>query len=209
MDSDDIGFTTAVIDNIQANYWIDEKRIFATGKSQGGGMAGILACDPKLSVRIAAFAPIAGAHYQHNSTVSSSGNKICNGKSVVTQCNPGRKQVPILQIHGGADDVIAYTGGARRGKCLPTIPHYVKTWAGFNGLAAQNVSKALTSQAKVYQFGTGANQGLVTHVYAGDRVGHSWMATIGNNDNGINGDGPASFNASSVIMDFFGVWQKK
>ncbi|TFK97588.1 hypothetical protein BDV98DRAFT_259843 [Pterulicium gracile] len=76
-------------------------------------------------------------------------------------------------IHGGGDGTIAYGGGARKGKCLPAIPHYVKNRAGLDGLGSNNGSRALTNQAKVYEFGTGGNQGRVTHVYAGDRVGHS------------------------------------
>ncbi|TFK97604.1 hypothetical protein BDV98DRAFT_607504 [Pterulicium gracile] len=131
----------------------------------------------------------------------------CDAESVVIEYIPGREKVPLLQIHGGADATIAYDGGPRRDECLPSIPHDVRTWAGLNNISAtSNVSEPLTDNATGYQFGDGEEEGLVTHVYAGDEVGHSWPATIGNPDNGRNGDGPASFNASSVILEFFGEW---
>jgi hypothetical protein len=42
----------------------------------------------------------------------------------------------------------------------------------------------------------------VTYVYGGDSVGHVWPATFDSLEE-ENSDGSASFNASSMIMDFF------
>lgn len=58
----DIKFTNDVLDEVSGELCVDEKRIFATGKSQGGGFVGRLACDSGLSARIAAFAPVSGAY---------------------------------------------------------------------------------------------------------------------------------------------------
>jgi poly(3-hydroxybutyrate) depolymerase len=82
-------------------YCIDNSRIYAAGKSNGGGfVGGVLACDTKLSTKIAAFAPVAGAFYIPN--------------FIEKGCNPGRPDIPILEFHGGNDGVIPYSGGPRR-----------------------------------------------------------------------------------------------
>lgn len=52
IETDDLGFTSDILDDVQAQYCIDSDRIFATGKSQGGGFVGVLACDEDLSKRI-------------------------------------------------------------------------------------------------------------------------------------------------------------
>jgi len=41
---DDVGFTRAILDAIQAEACVDARRIYATGCSNGGGMAYDLAC---------------------------------------------------------------------------------------------------------------------------------------------------------------------
>jgi len=56
---DDVGFIRALIEQLQAEYSIDPKRIFVNGISNGGMMAYRLGCE--LSDKLAAIAPIAGA----------------------------------------------------------------------------------------------------------------------------------------------------
>lgn len=201
MTSDDVGFTKKVLDQVGTQYCVDDERIYATGKSQGGGMAGILAADPELSTMIAAFAPVAGAFY-----VSDDAN--CRPGSVNISSDPGRPNIPILEFHGAADDVIPYDGGADRGDCLPAITHWVQSWAQSNGLdfnsnTTSKVKGATNKDATVFQFGEGDSLGMVTHILVGEDIGHDWPSTEDNEDNTIQGHSPASFNASSVIMDFF------
>lgn len=52
VETDDLGFTTGILDDLEAQYCIDTDRIFATGKSDGAGFVGVLACDEELSSRI-------------------------------------------------------------------------------------------------------------------------------------------------------------
>lgn len=166
-------------------------------------MAGVLAADPELSTIIAAFAPVSGAFYQ-----SAGGDAKCRPASVDVAIRPARTNVPILEFHGAADTVIPYDGGADKGECLPAITHWVQTWAQSNGLdpdsnITSKVAGATNNDAKVFQFGTGDSLGLVTHIMVGEDIGHDWPSTEANEDNTIQGHGPASFNASSVIIDFF------
>jgi polyhydroxybutyrate depolymerase len=56
---DDVLFTSDLITRLQTNYCVDPRRIYAAGKSNGGGFTGVLAC--RMAGRIAAFAPVSGA----------------------------------------------------------------------------------------------------------------------------------------------------
>jgi polyhydroxybutyrate depolymerase len=58
-ETDDVLFTSDLLNKLQQDLCIDNQRIYATGFSNGGGMVNLLAC--KLSKRIAAFAPVSGA----------------------------------------------------------------------------------------------------------------------------------------------------
>lgn len=160
-------------------------------------MVGMLACDQSLSTRIAAFAPVSGAFY-----VMPDGD--CEPNSVDLPCSAARSDIPILEFHGGSDSVIPYYGDAtKRDACLPTIPHWVQTWARRNDLGTSNKSTSITNAATWHRFGTGSNLGLVSHVYDGANVGHVWPVTKQNaRDTGDSST--ASFDATPMILQFFG-----
>lgn len=197
--SDDLKFVSDILDYVESNLCIDTSRIYATGKSQGGGMVGMLACDQSLSTRIAAFAPVSGAFY-----VMPEGD--CEPDSVDLPCSAGRSDIPILEFHGGSDPVIPYYGDSgKRDACLPTIPHWVQTWARRNNLGTTNTSTSITKAATWHRFGTGSSLGLVSHVYDGADVGHVWPAREKQNGVGdIGASSTASFDATPMILEFFG-----
>jgi polyhydroxybutyrate depolymerase len=88
--TDDVGFISALIDTLDAQYSVDLLRIYATGMSMGGFMSYRLACE--LSDRIAAIASVTGLQ-------------------AFFPCNPLRP-VPIAHFHGTADPVVPYAGVA-------------------------------------------------------------------------------------------------
>lgn len=178
--TDDVAFTSAILDQLEGEYCIDTNRIYATGKSQGGGFVGVLMCDPGMSKRVAAFSPVSGAFYQTDF------GPVCDPNTLaITPCNPSRTNIPVLDFHGMADDTIAYNGGPRRGGCLPTIPHWCQTWAERDNLTLANMSSnvpgALSETSAIrYEWGSGRRQGLVTHIMDGVVSGRnsvSWMGT--------------------------------
>ncbi|KAK1718109.1 hypothetical protein CaCOL14_006814 [Colletotrichum acutatum] len=192
----DIEYTSNVLDDLEKTYCIDTNRVFMTGKSNGGGFVNYAACHKELSTRFAAFAPVSGSYYIE-------GAEGCNPKTVDIPCNPGRSNIPLIEFHGGIDGTIPYQGNpSRRGACLPDVFHWVTEWAVRDGLDEKACEKNITSRAQMYRWGSGDMKGLVTHVYEHD-VDHSWPYTGVNADNKEHGDGPASYNASSYIMDFF------
>lgn len=101
-DSDDVGFTRAVIEDIGARGCIDVKRVYATGMSNGGAMSHRLACEA--SDLIAAVAPHSGGLGLDPS-----------------DCLPSRP-VPILHFHGENDTIASFEG----------IPADIAAWAKLN-----------------------------------------------------------------------------
>jgi len=89
--ADDVGFISALIDTLSADYAIDSKRVYSCGMSNGGFMSYRLACE--LNDKIAAIASVTGSM----------------APAYLEDCNPGRP-VPVLEIHGTADDVVPYDG---------------------------------------------------------------------------------------------------
>jgi polyhydroxybutyrate depolymerase len=121
---DDVAYLNAMIDDISSKYTVDPKRIFVVGHSNGAFMSHRLACD--LSNRIAAIVALAGAVWNDAS-----------------KCNP-TSPVSVLDVHGDADLVVSYGGGAVAANLVApgasaTQPPYpseaqtMATWAAKNG----------------------------------------------------------------------------
>jgi polyhydroxybutyrate depolymerase len=107
---DDVGFISALIDTLSANYNIDSTRIYATGFSNGSMMAYRLAAE--LSQKIAAIAATAG-------------------QMMLNECNPVRA-VPIMHLHSLNDDVCLYEGSSE-GFIYPSVEAVIDIWVGING----------------------------------------------------------------------------
>jgi polyhydroxybutyrate depolymerase len=88
-DSDDVGFTFAVLDDLAGRTPVDKRRVYATGISNGGMMAYRLAADA--SKRVAAVASVAG-------------------QVEVTKLAPARP-VPVMEFHSVDDPRALYDGG--------------------------------------------------------------------------------------------------
>jgi polyhydroxybutyrate depolymerase len=96
---DDVGFTRAMIKQIEGMACVDPKRIYASGCSNGGGMTYKVACD--MADVFAAGAPVDFRCVYGGTTASPS----CAG------CNPAR---PISIIHfdnTGDTSLVPYNGG--------------------------------------------------------------------------------------------------
>ncbi|MYZ35169.1 MULTISPECIES: alpha/beta hydrolase-fold protein [unclassified Streptomyces] len=149
---DDVRFTEDLLDRLEATLCVDERRVYATGKSNGAGFVGtLLACHA--ADRIAAIAPVAAALYP-------TGEK----------CEPSRP-VPVIEFHGTGDATIPYAGDADRG--LPAIQDWVADWADRNGCDARARDSVIGSDVTVSRW-RGCDRGAeVRHVAVTDG-GHTW-----------------------------------
>ena len=116
---DDVGFIGALIDTLSAHYRVDRARVYVAGHSNGGVLAYHIASD--LSPRIAAAAVVAGAI------------GVRSGNGVVTRIETPRAPVPMLILHGDADDVVPYDASPAPGGGAPlSAPEAARFWARAN-----------------------------------------------------------------------------
>jgi polyhydroxybutyrate depolymerase len=120
---DDVGFIRALIDSLSARYPVDAKRVYVVGHSNGGVLAHHIASD--LASRIAAAAVVAGAI------------GVRAGDGSVARVEIPRAPVPMMIIHGDADDVVPYaaiTPSGRGSRPIPA-PDAARFWARANECA--------------------------------------------------------------------------
>jgi len=86
---DDVGFVSDIIDKLERDYCVDDRRIYATGFSAGAMLSQRLACD--LSDKIAAIAPVSGV-------------------IMVKDCKPERP-MSVMEFHGTDDPRSLWQGG--------------------------------------------------------------------------------------------------
>jgi polyhydroxybutyrate depolymerase len=120
---DDAGYLAGLIEEIMTVANVDPKRIYLVGHSNGGFMSYRMACDH--AEVVAAIVSLAGATFVDPA-----------------DCLPS-EPVAVLQIHGTADDVIAFDGGqltdaAETDKAARRYPGARDTaiiWATYDGCA--------------------------------------------------------------------------
>lgn len=105
---DDVGFARALVADVTLKMCVDDRRVYATGMSNGGHMAHRLACEA--SDLFAATGSVAGV------------------LALVGPCVPSRP-ISIVQFHGTADTIVSYDG-------FPNVPNMMAAWAARNGCQA-------------------------------------------------------------------------
>ena len=102
--TDDVGFVSALIDDLATYLCVDARRIYATGMSNGGFLAHRLGCE--LADRIAAVAPVAGV-------------------MALPACNPSRP-MPVMHFHGTDDMLVPWDGDPAAG--FPSVLDSTAGW---------------------------------------------------------------------------------
>jgi polyhydroxybutyrate depolymerase len=151
---DDVGYTNALLDDLEKQFNIDKKRVFATGISNGAMMCYRLACE--LSNRIAAIAPVAGP-------------------MGLTRCSPPRP-VSVMHFHGTGDLFAPYAGGkgprSLPGESFQSVDQTIAFWLKRNNISGQprtlNRGKAIG-----YYHGPGAD-GTEVVLWSIQGGGHTW-----------------------------------
>ena len=180
---DDVGFLSKLIDSLRLTYNIDTDRIYSTGMSNGGFMSYLLACE--LPDRIAAIASVTGTMNTLN----------------LNNCKPQRP-VPVMEIHGTADNVVPYNGAPLSG--FTSVPNVVSFWVSNNNcnptpiltpVPNTNTNDGCTAEHYLY---TGGENGSTVEHYKIIGGGHTWPGAL------INiGVTNQDFSASKEIWRFF------
>ena len=113
----DVKFVETVIQEMINQHHVDKNRIYLSGFSMGSWLG--YHCLETLGDKIAAFGPVSGVDI---------------GKQP-----RANRMVPIMHIHGTADDVFKYTGDPyHMAGGYPSIEEYVKKWAAYEGCDTSN-----------------------------------------------------------------------
>jgi len=178
-DIDDVAFIRELIDSLKTKYAIDPDRIFITGTSNGAKMAYRLACRLP---GIAAIGSVAGSMDE-------------------ADCEP-QSPVPVIAIHGTADDFVPFKGGIPRRKELPprvdnSVEASIDFWVRHNQCTQH--SRHLQKKGIIRDGYTSCNRKADVVLYSIVGGMHVWPDP---NHMGI--DAPSrKISASETIIDFF------
>jgi polyhydroxybutyrate depolymerase len=130
---------------------VDQKRIYATGMSNGGFMSHRLGCER--ANRFAAIAPVAGVL------------GIPPGS-----CTPSRP-MPIIHFHGTADTLEPYDGGGTSG--FPSVAQTISGWSTRNGCSAAP-TQTFSNGAAHCESTLDCTSGVEVVLCTIDGMGHCW-----------------------------------
>ncbi len=147
---DDVGFVDALLDDLFAKTCIDERRVYATGMSNGGFMTHRLGCER--ADRFAAIAPVAGVL-----------------GIPAADCKPSRP-MPIVHFHGTGDSLVSYDGGLLG---APSVADTLQGWADRNGCTGPAKS-SFTHGAAHCETHSGCKDDVEVTLCTIDGMGHCW-----------------------------------
>jgi polyhydroxybutyrate depolymerase len=182
---DDIGFITAVIDEIAKIYTVDKQRVYITGFSNGASMTFRLGGN--LSSRIAAIAPVAG-------------------HSFLETVNPERP-ISIIYITGTEDPFTPIEGGTvkmpwRIAHQKPPVKAMLKKWAAALGSTGEPETILSNNGVTAFSYrGCAQNAEIVCYFVEG--LGHVWPGGDPELPLKIVGKPSDKLDACSVIWEFF------
>lgn len=184
---DDVAFINSLLDDLMRNYPVDERRVYATGMSNGGIMVYRLAAE--LSDRIAAIAPVAG--------------------SLLTEISNLKRPVSVLHFHGTKDEFVPFEGG--KGAKSITGTHFlsaeqsVEKWVQVNGCdenaRIEVLSKSgdeMTVTRKSYGSGKDGAEVALVVIEGG---GHTWPGKTTPAE--ILGKSALNVSANELMWEFF------
>ena len=181
---DDIGFFSALIDDVAARHLIDDGRVYVTGMSFGSVMAFTTACA--LAEEITAVASVSGGL----------------AVDLRDRCRPSRP-VPLLHIHGLADLVVPTTGipGVTLGP-EESVEFLADTFGcdpepRVEPLPDVDPSDGTTVTRRAYG---GCRSGASVEYYEIAGGGHTWPGAA---DMPIFGETSRDIDASELIWSFF------
>ncbi|RJL32064.1 alpha/beta hydrolase family esterase [Bailinhaonella thermotolerans] len=158
-----------LLDHLEATLCVDSGREFATGMSNGAGMASALVCG--LRGRLAAVAPVSGVN-------------------IAEPC-PNPRPTSIVAFHGTGDQVIPYDGGPvsvranysgvatpdwLRDLRLPSVVDTMDRWARSLG-CGRPVQVRVAKDIRLRRY-PGCRDGATVSLYTVRGGGHTWPGSL-------------------------------
>lgn len=183
---DDVGFLSALIEQLSRTYQIPPGRVFVTGMSAGAFMANRLVCER--ADLVSAMAPVAG-------TIGAA-----------LPCAPSRP-VSVMAVHGTADPVVPFNGGTMMGRGgvsdIVSAPALAERWREINRCPGPLVNDPAETGEIQEMAATGCAGGTEVLLVRINGGGHTWPA--GRFSLPADVVGPTSFavDASGATAQFF------
>ncbi|WP_408095522.1 alpha/beta hydrolase family esterase [Peredibacter sp. HCB2-198] len=186
LNSDDVGFIKALIQEVSAKYNIDSKRIYSIGMSNGAMMSYRLACE--LSDVITGIGAVAGTDN-------------------TTTCTP-KNPVSVIHIHAKDDTHVLFNGGAGedafQDKTKVTnfisVPSTIEKWVKFNECNPKPKRVLASSGAYCDQYLECKNN-VSVKLCVTEKGGHSWPG--GMKPRGVGPRPTDAISATDTIWSFF------
>ncbi len=178
---DDVGFVRAIVMDLQSLVNIDEKRMYASGMSNGGMLSHRLACEA--ADIFAAIAPVAG-------TLNFS------------TCKPSQP-ISVIEFHGTADERVPFDGGFGPESLVDvefvSVQDSVNFWISFNGCDSQPKTNSFDDIE--HESWMGCTSSTSVELYTIIDGGHAWP---GGGSGWPGSDQPTeAISASQIIWNFF------
>ncbi|MFF7248065.1 alpha/beta hydrolase family esterase [Embleya sp. NPDC008237] len=182
---DEVGFVGATLDALDRSLCLDDRRVYATGFSGGARMTSLLGCT--LSRRIAAIAPVAGLRADGTDGARPA------------PCRPIRP-VPVLTLHGLADQANPYEGGIASRWTYP-VTDAVRRWAAIDDCPSTPVRTRVSRHVERTAY-TGCAGGAAVVLYTQSDAGHTWPGAAGTEVRGF-GRINQEVSANELMWAFF------
>ncbi|KAK0382865.1 hypothetical protein NLU13_8781 [Sarocladium strictum] len=194
---EDLQFVWELLAQVRRDYCVDSARISATGHSNGGGLVNLIACNATVGAEFAAFAAVSGAFYEDQEE---------------SLCEPARRLTPMLEIHGGKDDVISYNGGKGHGGEIPSIPDWLERWAKRDDCVQKESVEIFDGQVEHLTWQCRGKSGALQHykVKNGGKYfsQHSWATADPSPSQRSYADPPVPINASTIVPQFLQEYER-
>lgn len=159
---DDLGFLTALIDELPQRFAVDPKAIAVAGMSNGAFTATTLACAR--AQEISAVALVAGGF----------------SDASLKSCAPS-KPLSVLMIHGDADPFVPSAGGELNGRGVAVgAREALEHWAALDGCTKTEPSVALADNSpddgttSMREGRAGCREGARVELVTVENGGHTW-----------------------------------
>jgi polyhydroxybutyrate depolymerase len=188
--ANDEKFVAEILEDMQKKFSIDEKKIYATGFSNGAMFVHQIGCD--ISDKFAAIAPVSAPYW-----------------SFPSKCNPSRP-ISVIYFHGISDPCAPYYGGASQcesgisnaGREFPSVNQTIEMWKSkMNCLGS---SKITLQEGKVTCETYSCFQNSELTLCTIEDSGHTWPGGKPYSLPGIDvGQVNNDISANEVMWDFF------
>ena len=188
---DDVGFVNAMLDDLDAKFRIDPRRVYATGFSNGASMT--FRAARALSARLAAIAPVAGSDW-------------------LDEPRPAQP-LSLLYLTGTEDPLNPLEGGEitlneKPAGNKPPVREFIHKWVQLLGCASE--PKIIYDKDGVKGIAYTACHGnaeVVFYTVAG--MGHFWPGGMSHLPERVVGKSSNKISATDVIWEFFQKHSKK